>query len=532
MINRTDIDSLDRHSVLDAAVESRRGADRCEADLLAVAAYFADLHPVPNGGVRSGHGDPTLRVADPTSPTGADLGRERYAPLAGTGTPGVAEFAPEQLAAALGVSGDAAKNLIGDSLELRHRLPRLWALVFDGHLRAWKARTVATDTTTLSREAVDFVDRHIAVVAVRNRVPGPGQLNRLIHEALLRCDPDVAEAREQAALDKRGVWSSHRESTATTTMTIIADTPDALAFDHSIGQVAVTLGALGDPDTLDVRRARAIGILADPQKSLNLLGSTLDPARNGNTGDATGNTGNSGSTGSTGTTRKTPGGLGKIGAILHLHLHADATGTIETIGTVETEERYGALTRDLIKSWLERADHITIRPVLHSHGCDMSTGSTSSLEAAAGYTVPPVMAQQVRLRDHTCVFPDCTRPARTCDLDHITAYNPDTDAHPDPDSTDPNPAVPAEPAGTVDPVTGRTHPENLAPLCRRHHRIKTHGRWRCRRKPDGSYTWTSPTGRTYTVDPSHYGGTRHPDQPPPALTLRPGEPRQPDTPAA
>jgi len=29
MINRTDIDSLDRHSVLDAAVESRRGADRC-----------------------------------------------------------------------------------------------------------------------------------------------------------------------------------------------------------------------------------------------------------------------------------------------------------------------------------------------------------------------------------------------------------------------------------------------------------------------------------------------------------------------
>jgi hypothetical protein len=268
-------------------------------------------------------------------------------------------------------------------------------------------------------------------------------------------------------------------------MTIIADTPDALAFDDTITAVASTLGALGDPDPLDIRRARAVGILADPQKSLNLL-----------TRDTT-----------DGATPKTAAGIGKVRATLHLHLDPYALHALtgdpttrgkDTVGVaagspVATEERYGALTLDLVKTWLDRADQITLRPVLHTHATTADGASTS----AAGYTVPPVMAEQVRLRDHTCVFPHCTRPARNCDLDHITAYDPD-----------PEPEDPVQ-----DPVTGRTHPDNLAPLCRRHHRIKTHGRWRYQRNPDGSYTWTSPTGRTYTVDPSPHGGTRHPDQP-------------------
>ena len=131
MINRAGIDSLNRDSVLDAVVEARRGSDRCEADLLMLAAHFADLHPVPDGGVRAGHGDPTLRISNGVigGDLGGGLGRERYGPLAGDGTPEVAEFAAEELAAALAITLDAAKKLIGDALELRHRLPRLWALV-------------------------------------------------------------------------------------------------------------------------------------------------------------------------------------------------------------------------------------------------------------------------------------------------------------------------------------------------------------------------------------------------------------------
>ena len=39
---------------------------------------------------------------------------------------------------------------------------------------------------------------------------------------------------------------------------------------------------------------------------------------------------------------------------------------------------------------------------------------------------------------------------------------------------------------------GQTRPDNLAPLCRRHHRAKTTGRWQYRRLPDGTYQWTGP----------------------------------------
>ena len=51
----------------------------------------------------------------------------------------------------------------------------------------------------------------------------------------------------------------------------------------------------------------------------------------------------------------------------------------------------------------------------------------------------------------------------------------------------------------------RTWAGNLAPLCRTHHRAKTFTGWTNRRARDGSYHWTDPHGRTYTVGPD---GTR------------------------
>ena len=58
------------------------------------------------------------------------------------------------------------------------------------------------------------------------------------------------------------------------------------------------------------------------------------------------------------------------------------------------------------------------------------------------------------------------------DLDHVTAY---TDG-------------------------GPTTPSNLAPLCRRHHRLKTHSAWTYHRTGPLSFLWTSPLGIDYPVD--------------------------------
>ena len=166
-----------REILLEAAAE-RRQADRSEARLLALAVQIVHLHPV----------DETTCTATWNPSASLD---EEPEPVAGTGTPLVAEQAVEELGAALGISYHSALGLVTDALELRYRLPRLWALVQAGRLQAWKARKVAQRTTHLGPETVAFVDAQAAIAGAKNRlVPNlPG----LIHQALIRFEPENRE---------------------------------------------------------------------------------------------------------------------------------------------------------------------------------------------------------------------------------------------------------------------------------------------------------------------------------------------------
>ena len=84
-------------------------------------------------------------------------------------------------------------------------------------------------------------------------------------------DPDRAIADEEHELARRGVWVKHRNNPATTDVVMTLDTPDALRFHETVTILAAELHAYGDTHPVDVRRARAVGILADPQYALNLL---------------------------------------------------------------------------------------------------------------------------------------------------------------------------------------------------------------------------------------------------------------------
>ena len=89
------------------------------------------------------------------------------------------------------------------------------------------------------------------------------------------------------------------------------------------------------------------------------------------------------------------------------------------------------------------------------------------------YTPTAAVDRYVRVRDRTCQFPGCNRPAEFADLDHRTAF--------------------AE--------GGRTTTRNLHCLCRHHHRLKHQGGWHITPNSDGTTTWTSPTGRRYRTPP-------------------------------
>lgn len=151
---------------------------------------------------------------------------------------------------------------------------------------------------------------------------------------------------------------------------------------------------------------------------------------------------------------------GRTSGRVRLYVHTDITDlTDDTIG-VGSIERLGPLTTARIKDWVGR-NAVTVVPVIRMDRTD----------AVDRHDPPAWMRELVILRDQHCVFPWCATDARSCDLDHIVAYR----------------------------DGGATSPLNLAPLCRHHHRAKTRRRWRYRREPDGSYTWTGPLGRRYRV---------------------------------
>ncbi|WP_350224051.1 HNH endonuclease signature motif containing protein [Plantibacter sp. ME-Dv--P-122b] len=89
------------------------------------------------------------------------------------------------------------------------------------------------------------------------------------------------------------------------------------------------------------------------------------------------------------------------------------------------------------------------------------------------YRVPADLARAVRLRDTTCRAPGCGRAARSCDLDHSVAWQ----------------------------DGGTTAVDNLACLCRHHHRLKHLPGWNLEHRPGGILTWTTPDGRRHETRP-------------------------------
>ncbi len=350
------------------------------------------------------------------------------------------------------MSTDAGKAYLGQAVELRYRLPRLWRRVVAGDLSAWKARRVAAETISqaLSTEAAGYVDRQVAPVA--HKIGGRA-VDRLVEEAIARHMPEAAEETRRAAADGRHLSIDHHQISMAGTSLVHGelDLADALDLDAALTHRAGLLKDLGCTESLDVRRALAAGELARRQLALDLQTSN---AEDGDADDRP---------------TKTPAGRKpRRSVVLHLHLHESAITGAGGIGRVENTR--SPITAEQVRTWCGRPDaQVTVKPVLdladHVH-----------VEA---YEVPDRIAEAVALRDVTCVFPWCSRPARrlqpdqhACDRDHVVPHTRE----------------------------GPTCSCNLAPLCRRHHRLKTHGGWTYTVLEPGSYLWSSPHRYHYLRD--------------------------------
>src|SRR5688572_6277062 len=93
---------------------------------------------------------------------------------------------------------------------------------------------------------------------------------KILSAAILQADPTLAAERAERARVTQDVFSLDSED-GLKTIIAKAAAGDAIWFMATVNRIADILAAEGDADPIGTRRARAIGILAQPAEALQLL---------------------------------------------------------------------------------------------------------------------------------------------------------------------------------------------------------------------------------------------------------------------
>jgi hypothetical protein len=458
-----------------------------ECALVELAAHWADLH----------HPDSQPQLVKPLP--GVEQGR----PLGGQGTPEVLEFAAAELGARMETTVGSARALMADALDLRHRLPELWQLILAGAVPAWRARKVAQATRHLSRDSAMQVDA--AVVPSIVGLPW-GRFETLMHAKIIEADPQAAEERAKIWEAERFVRAGRTGQTGLKLLIAKANAGDVIWFMATLNRIAEILRLQGDHESADVRRSKAIGILAQPARALQLLWEFRNeqhpkPERQQPEEpiDNASNPPFESSPASPAAERPVSGAddlrqaepseepLGQALIIqpsgvdqrkvrpqvmLHIHLsyeallaanaHATALG-----GGVGRLEGVGPVTLGHVRRFLaDTACDVCVQPVI----------DLQDTPPVDGYEIPRRIREAMFLRTPASCFPYAASNHRM-ELDHTIPYLPPARGGP----------------------PGQTGVQNLGPLSRIEHRIKTHSRWRVRQPEPGVWIWRSPHYAYYMV---------------------------------
>src|SRR3569833_2910289 len=238
---------LDAAAVLASVRRARAAANAAEVRVLADTVAWAHLHAVDD--------------LDEAATVQVEHGRDTGIPIAGEGCPLVSEFAVYELAAALGMSAESGRHLVAQALELAHRLPKTWARVQAGSLAPWRAKRIADATLTLSMEAAALVDAQVAPFAHKT---GPAQTQRLVDQAIATFMPETAAEQRDRACEQRYFSIAHDQVSFAGTSRVHGELDLAAAVRRGAEQ----LKALGNEQSLDVRRSLAVGMIARGEQAL------------------------------------------------------------------------------------------------------------------------------------------------------------------------------------------------------------------------------------------------------------------------
>jgi hypothetical protein len=434
------------------------------------------------------------------------------------------EFTADELAYALAESRSRAGVLIDLAQTLQDRLPGTAGALDDGMITRYKAEIIARATALLDDAEARAAEGKVLGRAARLT---PGGLRAAIAHAVMEVAPEKAkERRETAAKDARVErWAEDSGNAALMGCELPPD--EVLAADQRITAWARELRRAGLEGGMDVLRARAFLDL--------LLGKDSRPrqdTRGGEDGDGPGPEGPGTPPPSAGPAHGAAGFAGRVTLTVPLATVtglADRPGELGGIGPVDpwlARDLAAAAARNPKTTWCvtvtdpdgHAVGHGCARPEPGSHrkragpgppgppGFTFSPASRDgppgvwrlrtpgggpdliiTLESldtdpcdhrhqARGHDPGVRLKHLIQVRHATCTGPVCRRPAAQCDVDHNTPYD----------------------AG------GRTCRCNTGPKCRHDHRLKQHPKWTVDQLPDGTFRWTTPSGRTYTTEPTRY----------------------------
>ncbi len=334
--------------------------------------------------------------------------------------------AADQVAVVLAISPRSADHLLDTATEVCDR-PVVWTGLAQGLIDLTKARHIL-DLLAKVPDPLRTELEHNAIAFSADHTPH--QLKRHLLAATIDADPD--ETLRKEAIDDRGVWLSPAAHG-------MADIHAHLSIEQAeiLYQSLVKLAASpecpdpyeqGDARLATQRRADALVGFLERTTTLDIRVDVVIPA-NTLIGD-----------------NHRGAELGQHGAIC------------------------ASLARYLAWSPDARWRRLVTDPIT---GCLIAANADT-------YKIPERVKRVVRLRDRTCRFPGCTRPAEYTDTDHIVPWS----------------------------QGGKTRAVDLGGECRRHHLVKTHSAWTVRHDPQSArhhMIWTSPLGtvRITTAHPYH-----------------------------
>ena len=469
------------------------------------------------------------------------------------------EFTVTELASLLAESRGTAEALLDLARDLAVKLPGTMAAFRDGILSRYKVQMIASAAALLDPGEARAAEKLVLGRAGRLT---PGGLRAAIARAVMEVAPAKARKRREAAAKDARVQRWAEDSGNAALMGRELPPAEVLAADQRITAWARQLKAAGLEGDMDVLRARAyLDLLLDKDsrpRQDTTGGQDAAGGQDGTRGDGGGpqdprggggpGGGGPGPAGSDQPARPAtgarPGGFaGKVTLTVPastLLEQAERPGEIPGIGPIDP-----ALARDLADAaarnpkttWCvtvtdeqgHAIGHGCARPEPKSHRKRAGpgppgTGGTGNRDGPGftftaigqdgppgGYgtwklttpgdgpdliiTLDPITTQECdhrfeakghdpgvklrhlsQVRHATCTGPVCRRPAAQADFEHNTPYE----------------------AG------GRTCLCNGGPKCRHDHRLKQHTGWHVEQLADGTFRWTTPSGRQYTSEPTRY----------------------------